>query len=196
MSRALPIFAAAGLLVGIWIRRLLFRSATAVAASLVSPPIENRPAEAPQREEHEKRDASAKWIFGLVLFLFISGLAIHGILAGYLSSLKASPTATDQWGGAAKVQPQPQTQNVPRLQVSPPLDLQKFQAQEELKLNTYGWINHTAGVVRLPIQKAMELILQEGLPTRSGSNADQNGPSSYQLIQHRLEERLGNQGQQ
>jgi hypothetical protein len=166
-----------------------------VAASLVSPPIENGPAETPPREEHETRDASAKWIFGLVLFLFISGLAIHGILAGYLSSLKAGPTATDQWRGAAKVQPQLQTQNVPRLQVSPPLDLQNFQSQEELKLNTYGWINHTAGIVRLPIQRAMELILQEGLPTRSSSNADQNGRSSYQLIQQRLEDRAGNQGQ-
>jgi hypothetical protein len=141
-------------------------------------------------EGYEQKDASAKWIFGLVIFLLVSLLAIGGILIGYLNSLKRHPTPTDRWRPVARsprpAQPLP---TFPRLQVSPPLDLQTFRAREEAELHTYGWINQTAGVVRIPIERAMELVLQQGLPTRNSTNANQGGPSPYQLIQQRPEHR-------
>ena len=43
----------------------------------------------------------------------------------------------------------------------------------------------TAGIVRIPIDRAMELVLQRGLPVRSGTNRNETGPSSYQLQQQR-----------
>ncbi len=73
----------------------------------------------------------------------------------------------------------------PREQVSPQADLQTFRAQKEAELNSYGWINRKAGVVRIPIDRAMDLILRQGLPVAAGSNENQTGPSSLQLQQQR-----------
>lgn len=139
---------------------------------------------------HETRDANAKWIFGLVIFLLVFGLGIHGILAVFLSVLKHTPPPTDGF--------QPREPAVraalgrpafPVLQISPAADLQAFRVHEQAELNSYGWINHTSGIVRIPIERAMDRILQEGLPTRTSTNANQTGASSYQLIHQRAEHR-------
>jgi hypothetical protein len=34
-------------------------------------------------------------------------------------------------------------------------------------LHGYGWVNEAGGVVHIPIERAMELTLQRGLPTRA-----------------------------
>ena len=138
--------------------------------------------------DHERRDANAKWIFGIVAFLAVSVIAIHFILAGWLRVLNHSAGPTDRW---RPVKPGAQSLRssapFPRLQVSAPLDLQAFRARELAELNGYGWINRTAGIVHIPIERAMDLVLQEGLPTRNQTNAAKAGPSSYELIQRRLE---------
>ena len=54
----------------------------------------------------------------------------------------------------------------PRLQAMPSLDLQRFRAREEERLATYGWVDRLAGVVHVPIGRAMELVSKEGLPVR------------------------------
>ncbi len=59
----------------------------------------------------------------------------------------------------------------PRLQVAPQLDLAGMRAREEEELRSYGWIDQKAGVVRLPIDRAMELMVQRGLPVRGDPNA-------------------------
>lgn len=43
-------------------------------------------------------------------------------------------------------------------------ELLKLRAREDQHLNTYGTIDKPAGVVRLPIDKAMELIVTEAAP--------------------------------
>ena len=139
---------------------------------------------------HEQRDANAAWILGIVIFLFVFGLSIHGILAGFLRSLQHSAPPTDAW------RPRPRPGHLeqarppgPTLQVSPPADLQAFRSREEAELHSYGWVDRTSGVVRIPIDRAMQLVLQEGLPAREGTNPSQTGPSTYQLLQQRTEHR-------
>jgi hypothetical protein len=58
----------------------------------------------------------------------------------------------------------------PRLQTSPPADLAAMRAQEDEILTHYAWIDRDAGVVRLPIRRAMELVASEGLPARPAQN--------------------------
>jgi hypothetical protein len=41
-----------------------------------------------------------------------------------------------------------------------------LQAHEDELLNNYGWVDQDAEVVRIPIERAMELLLERGLPTR------------------------------
>ena len=139
---------------------------------------------------HETRDASAKWILGLVIFLLVFGLGIHGILGVFLSVLKHTPPPTDGFQPrepAARVAPG--RPPFPVLQISPAADLHAFRVHEQAELNSYGWIDHTSGIVRIPIERAMDMILREGLPTRTSTNANQTGPSSYQLIKQRAEHR-------
>ena len=136
---------------------------------------------------HEQRDANAKWIFGMVLLLFVFLFFIQAVLVAWLNSLKHTPTPTDAWRPA-----RPSSANfapLPRLQLSPPGDLQSFRAREEAELHSYGWIDRTAGVVRIPIERAMDLVLQQGLPTRTTTNPVQLGPSSYELIRQRADHR-------
>ncbi len=56
----------------------------------------------------------------------------------------------------------------PRLQPHPAVELQNLRQHEDEILNNYGWVDQKAGVVRLPIDKAMDILAQKGLPTKSG----------------------------
>jgi hypothetical protein len=44
--------------------------------------------------------------------------------------------------------------------------LNGIRLKEEQTLYTYGWVDEKAGTVRIPIERAMELLAQQGLPTR------------------------------
>ena len=57
----------------------------------------------------------------------------------------------------------------PRLQTNPREDLRALRAREDAVLNSYGWVDKTAGVVRIPIDEAIKLTVQRGLPVRQGS---------------------------
>jgi hypothetical protein len=48
--------------------------------------------------------------------------------------------------------------------------LQQLREAESAKLNSYGWIDKSTGVVRIPIDRAMDLLAQRGLLARGTSN--------------------------
>jgi hypothetical protein len=56
----------------------------------------------------------------------------------------------------------------PPLQPDPDGDMAKFLETEQKALSEYSWIDKGAGIVRLPIERAKELVLQQGFPVRSG----------------------------
>ncbi|HEY1233746.1 MAG TPA: hypothetical protein VGH22_10245 [Candidatus Binatia bacterium] len=66
------------------------------------------------------------------------------------------------------VEPPPE----PRLLTKPGVDLAEMRAEEDRILNTYGWIDRDRGVVRLPIDRAIALLAEKGLPTRGESNGE------------------------
>jgi hypothetical protein len=57
----------------------------------------------------------------------------------------------------------------PRLQANPRQDLKELRDAEEARLKSYGWVDRNAGVVRIPIDEAMKLTLQRGLPARAAT---------------------------
>ncbi|HXS96299.1 MAG TPA: hypothetical protein VN736_16965 [Candidatus Limnocylindrales bacterium] len=61
----------------------------------------------------------------------------------------------------------------PRLQPSDILDMEQMRAAENQILNSYGWVDQGSGTVRIPIDRAMEILAQRGLPARPD-----NGPQS------------------
>jgi hypothetical protein len=135
---------------------------------------------------YEKRDANAKWIFGIVAFLLVAGLIMHFVLAGIMERLGKSPAPSDAWNGTRRgTNATLQSKSVPHLQIVPAEELNAFRIREETELNSYGWIDRTSGVVRIPIARAMDLLLERGLPIRAETNTATTGPSEYELQQKR-----------
>jgi hypothetical protein len=133
---------------------------------------------------YENRDANAKWLFGVVIGLTLALLIMHFVLSGILGRMEKSPAPRDHWINASSAtlgaKPPP-----PNLQISSTADLKTFRAKEEHDLTTYGWVDKSAGIARVPIDRAMDLVLQQGLPTRTGTNESATGPSAYELQQQR-----------
>ena len=111
---------------------------------------------------YETRDVNLRLIMasliGLSILIVVALLLMWGMfrfLANRQASLNVplSPLAGSQ---------QPPE---PRLQASPAQELQQLRAEEDEILNSYGWVNKEAEVVRIPIERAMELTLERGLPT-------------------------------
>ncbi len=58
-----------------------------------------------------------------------------------------------------------QTFPTPRVQIdNGDQDIADLHAREDLLLDNYTWIDQSKGTVRIPIERAMELIAQRGLP--------------------------------
>lgn len=57
----------------------------------------------------------------------------------------------------------------PRIQANPASDMQSYLQSQQSILNSYGWIDRQNGIVRLPIDRAMELLLERGLPARTSA---------------------------
>lgn len=62
----------------------------------------------------------------------------------------------------------------PQLEIDERTQLDQIRLNEEETLATYGWVDQKAGIVRIPIERAMDLIAQRGLPARSQDGAGQN----------------------
>ena len=60
----------------------------------------------------------------------------------------------------------------PRLLVNEPANLTEFRAREHQILTTYGWEDRNTGAVRIPVERAKDLLIQRGLPVRGGPVKD------------------------
>jgi hypothetical protein len=67
----------------------------------------------------------------------------------------------------------------PQLIQKPGNEWKNTRSQEETGLETYGWINRSAGIAHIPIARAMELLVERGLPNVGA------GQSRLQLMQAR-----------
>jgi len=55
-------------------------------------------------------------------------------------------------------------------------DLSKMRQQWSEEVNGYSWVDKNAGVTRIPIERAMQLTLQRGLPARTPGAAIPTAP--------------------
>ena len=108
---------------------------------------------------HELSDVRSKYISASAIVL---AFAIAGNYLIVLETFKHfyAGTSTPQQvlEGGAPLFPEP------RLQVNPRTDLEQLKAHESDVLTTYGWVDREGGVVRIPIEHAMDLVSQRGLP--------------------------------
>jgi uncharacterized iron-regulated membrane protein len=115
---------------------------------------------------YERSDASPKSLlkFGIGLFLILVAclVGMRWMFFHFAKVQQLGPPASP-FENARVLPPQP------RLQVHPRLDLEKYLDGENRTLTTYGWVDKHNGVVRIPIDRAMELLLARGLPARSAA---------------------------
>jgi hypothetical protein len=56
----------------------------------------------------------------------------------------------------------------PTLQWTPRVDLDQHEEAMREQLDRYGWIDRPQGIVHIPIERAIELTAERGLPAREG----------------------------
>ena len=113
---------------------------------------------------YEHTDASVWIIVKFGIWLAVSAVIIHvglGVLFGLF--VKQREEATHEFPLAGQEHRLPAA---PRLQQFPENEFVDFRQREESILRNYGWVNKEAGVVRIPIEDAMRLTVERGLPTR------------------------------
>ena len=49
----------------------------------------------------------------------------------------------------------------PRLQAYPAQDLMVFQKEQQKSVSEYEWVNQAAGVARIPVERAMQILAKE-----------------------------------
>lgn len=97
---------------------------------------------------------------GLVAMVIISGVLMAGLMLEFeniypVSSESHTPEVTTEQAPAPLLQPSPQE------------DLEQMRQRTRDILNSYGWMDREAGVVRIPIERAMDLMIQRGFPVRT-----------------------------
>lgn len=119
---------------------------------------------------HEPVALNVRVVIWLLVAAFagavVLGLALFGLISFFSAreqraDVPLSPLASPQ-----------QLPPGPRLQVDPSADWQQLRATDEAVLNSYGWVDQPGGAVRIPVDRAMDLLAQRGLPVRSGGQRD------------------------
>jgi hypothetical protein len=136
---------------------------------------------------YEHEDLSPQGVFYFMGGVAVLGVVIYFILIGMYRFLDNydrthQPAANPM---AATTRVDPQTMNYKQIldqaqQTFPKPVLEhseQTQYMEELKkqnevLGSYDWIDQKNGVVRIPIDRAMDLVVQRGLPVVSQADAD------------------------
>lgn len=57
----------------------------------------------------------------------------------------------------------------PRFQENPQQELQDLRARQKALLEGYGWVDKQAGVARIPIEDAMKMVVERGVPVREAA---------------------------
>jgi hypothetical protein len=119
-----------------------------------------------QALDHEHSDVNVRAILTFVGVLFMSAVAIHVLIWLLFMYFERREGVTTQMAYPLSVTERDRTPPEPRLQTNPREDLQELRAQEKEVLESYGWVDRNAGVVRIPVTEAMRLTVERGLPTR------------------------------
>ncbi len=123
----------------------------------------------PTGARYEPTDVSAGLAAKFGIVLLVMALVIHVGLWGLFKLLAAREHAQQ----AAIAYPlaegrgqQLRLPPLPRLQPLPVNDIAQFREGEERLLHTFGWVDRSAGIVRIPIDDAMRLTIERGLASR------------------------------
>jgi hypothetical protein len=102
---------------------------------------------------------------------------------------KNDQAAAQNSGMASTLRPQTYFP-MPREQPDPRIDLKALREREDRELASYGWVNRPAGIVRIPIERAMQLIVERGLPVSTNGGEMRVGASFVDLKHTQAEQAI------
>lgn len=99
-------------------------------------------------------------LFGVGLAVVIGAAVVITSLFVHYRALQHSrqETPVPRLAGEREATPEP------RLQVDAQNELRRLRAAEDVALNNYGWVDKDAGIVKIPVDRAMEILAKKGLP--------------------------------
>jgi hypothetical protein len=117
---------------------------------------------------HESKDANVGGIVlilgGLAVSVAIVGVMVYGIF-WYMAEHPLSTAPANPLVESVQIPPPP------RVDAFPAMELNELHTYEDNILKTYGWTDPKKGIVRIPIDQAIELQLQRGFPTAPPAGA-------------------------
>ena len=150
---------------------------------------EIHPANSAGNGGYERQDIGAKGVLYFLLGLAVAGLLVYFVVDGLYSFLDkrseaqqaaVNPLVTNAPGDTRNISqdyPQGAFPN-PRLEVEERGQLNYIRIKEEQTLDSYDYVDKNAGTVRIPIDRAMDLIAQRGLPVqKAATEAPATAPS-------------------
>ena len=145
----------------VWSAFFPAKPAPAPAASAPIPGVD-APSQESQDDGHELSDASPR-----LVGLFVVGL--FGVIFFTMAALGFMYTHLYNPSAAIPVRPdQTRFQHAPIAKTSIAKDWQSIDALAHQRLDHYGWADPSGSVVRIPINRAVQLVASEGLPARAG----------------------------
>jgi hypothetical protein len=69
--------------------------------------------------------------------------------------------------------PEPRLQGVPKPE-PPRVELRQMHEDEDAIRNNYGWLDPNKGIVRIPIDQAIDIVAKKGLPSKPGAAGTEN----------------------
>lgn len=130
----------------------------------------------------EREDMSPKAVYAFLIGLAVAGALVFVALWGMYRVLDTYGAQHQQPQGPLVQASRPSDQRnapppavkeeiqktipEPRLEENERNELNEVRMKEEEQLNSYGWVDQNAGVAHIPIDRAMQLVVQQGLPTQ------------------------------
>jgi hypothetical protein len=127
---------------------------------------------------YEVRDASIK---GLITFAVVLALVLFATLVSMRYMFSALNKLTPLGETASPFDNGRNSPSGPLVQAQPHQDLTAYCANQSQTVGTYAWVNKDGGIVQIPIDRAMDLTLQRGLPSRSATDMAAAGATIPQL---------------
>jgi hypothetical protein len=119
---------------------------------------------------HEISDVSIPDIVKFGIGLMLVAIVTHILMWGLYRYFAARIPGTQSIGIAQdRLPPEPRLQGAPGHEIHPVDELNAMLAAEESMLTTYAWVAEASGTARIPIEQAIKMLAERGLPSRSGA---------------------------
>jgi hypothetical protein len=107
-----------------------------------------------------------KFLISLGILVILSYVLVYGIYRG-LKSYWAdtyAPPLPSQLANSPTMPPEPRMQGMPGHLVDPQQDMRDKIKSDTAANDRLAWVDQKTGIARIPVQDAMQLIVEKGLP--------------------------------